>query len=188
MKRTLIISLLLLLISSLATSAESGKKHIVKRAVVGSTVSAGIGQTLNHPREWGRGASGFGKRMGSGLATFGVKTGIESGVGKMLHEERHYERSDRPGFGPHLKSALANTLMVRHKNSDKRYIAAGRLSGDFGAGMVSRLWQPARLRTVSSGLSTGGIALGADFGVNMAREYLPRRKKVARAIPPPHSH
>ncbi len=177
MKRTFILSLLLLLISSLATSAEYGKKHIVKRAVVGSTISAGIGQTLNHPREWGRGVSGFGKRMGSSLATFGVKTGVESGVGKMLHEEVHYQRSEQPGFGPHLKSALANTFTVGHRGSNKRYVAAGRLSGDFGAGMVSRLWQPARLRTVSSGLSTGGIMLGTEFGVNMAREYLPRRKR-----------
>lgn len=153
-----------------------------RRALIGSAASAGIGQATNSPREWGRGPVGFAKRFGSGIATGAVKQGIQRGVGAVLHEDqKHYVRADQPGFVPKFKSAAQNTFWVRHKNSSKRYPAVGRFSGAFGAGMVSRLWQPARLHTVSSGLSTGGISLGVDFGINMAREYMPdHRKRVAR--------
>lgn len=108
------------------------------------------------------------------MAHYAVRDGIQKGVGAVLHEEQNnYVRADKPGFTPKLKSAALNTFWVKHRNSDKRYPAVGRLSGDFGSGMISRLWQPARLHTVCSGLATGGISLGADFGWNLAREYMP---------------
>lgn len=149
-----------------------------RSALLGSAVSAGYGQLRNRPHEWGGGVGGFAKRFGSSVAGHAVKSTIQFGVGGLLHENQQYVRSNRPGFGPHFKSALENTFWVRHTNSNKRYIAAGRLSGDFGSGLVSRLWQPARLHTVSSGLATGGIAVGADFGMNLAREYMPRHHHV----------
>ena len=147
-----------------------------------SAASAGIGQLRNSPHEWGGGMGGFAKGFGSAFATHAVKDTIQLGVGGLLHEETTYVRSDRPGFGPHFKSALQNTFLVRRQGSTKRHIAAGRLCGDFGSGLISRLWQPARLHTFSSGFASGGIALGADFGWNLAREYLPRhrRRPIAR--------
>jgi hypothetical protein len=159
-----------------------GKSVVGRRALIGSAASAGIGQARNSPHEWGRGPAGFAKRFGSSLATGAVKQGIERGVGGILHEDqKNYVRADRPGFVPKFKSAAENTFWVRHKSSSKRYPAVGRFSGAFGAGMVSRLWQPARLHTVASGAATGGIILGADFGMNLAREYMPdHRKHIAR--------
>src|SRR5260370_31661672 len=74
---------------------------------------------------------------------------------------------------PKFKSAAEQTFWVKHKNSNKRYPAYGRMSGAFGSGLISRAWMPARLHTVSSGVATGGINLGADFRMNPAREYMP---------------
>lgn len=164
-----------------------GKSLAKPHALAGIAASATFGQATNRPHEWGRGAAGFGKRLASGAAHYVVKDGIQRGVGAALHEEQNnYVRANKPGFGPKLKSAAENTFWVKHKNSNKRYPAVGRLSGDFGSGMISRLWQPARLHTVSSGLATGGISLGADFGWNLAREYMPehhesKRQAVKRA-------
>ncbi len=193
MSRTLIISLL---VSSLAAAdttevsrssiVETSKKHKVaqyarslvgRRPLAGAAVSATYGHVTNRPHEWGRGPLSFTKRFGSAMAHYAVKDGIERGVGAALHEEqKNYVRADRPGFMPKFKSAAENTFWVKHRNSDKRYPAYGRFAGDFGSGLISRLWQPARLHTVASGLSTGGISLGIDFGINLAREYMPSHR------------
>lgn len=158
-----------------------GKSLVKRDAIVGIGSSAALGQARNAPHEWGRGPAGFAKRLGSGAAHYVVKDGIQRGVGAALHEEQNnYVRANKPGFGPKLKSAAQNTFWVKHKNSNKRYPAVGRLSGDFGSGMASRLWQPARLHTVSSGLATGGISVGADFGWNLAREYMPEHRRHKR--------
>jgi hypothetical protein len=160
-----------------------GKRIAGREALTRAAGGALLGEAANAPHEWGRGPLGFAKRMGSGMAHYAVKDGIQRGVGAALHEEQNnYVRADKPGFGPKLKSAAENTFWVKHKNSNKRYPAIGRFSGDFGSGLVSRLWQPARLHTVSSGLATGGISLGADFGWNLAREYMPEHKGAKRAV------
>lgn len=163
-----------------------GKSLVKRDAMIGIGASAGVAQATNSPHEWGRGSAGFAKRLGSGAAHYVVKDTIQRGVGGLLHEEQNnYVRADKPGFGPKFKSAAVNTFWVKHKNSSKRYPAVGRLSGDFGSGLISRAWQPARLRTVSSGFASGGIALGADFGWNLAREYMPPPKqKQAHARQP----
>jgi len=178
------LALFCILLVYAAGASGSGKSPVKREAVAGIIGGAAIGQATNSPYEWGRGGTGFAKRLGSGAAHYVVKDTIQRGVGALLHEERNnYVRADKPGFGPKLKSAAENTFWVRHKGSSKRYPAVGRLSGHLGAGLISRLWQPARLHTVSSGFATGGISLGADFGWNLAREYMPppKPKKAARA-------
>ena len=192
-KRHVVITITLLTLGSAFASAaierkarHYGKSLVKRDAVAGVVGSAAMGQAANAPHEWGRGAAGFGKRLGSGAAHYVVKDAIERGVGGLLHEERtNYVRADKPGFGPKFKSAAENTFLVRHKNSNKRYPAVGRLSGDFGSGLISRLWQPARLHTVASGIASGGISLGAEFGWSLAREYMPppKPKRVTS-----HSH
>jgi hypothetical protein len=154
-----------------------GKSFLKRDTLVMIGGSAAIGQIRNSPHEWGGGALGYAKRFGSGVAHYAVRDGIQRGIGAVLHEEQNtYVRANKPGFGPKFKSAAENTFWVKHRNSNKRDPAVGRLSGDFGSGMISRLWMPARLHTISSGLATGGISLGADFGWNLAREYMPEHR------------
>lgn len=189
MRVLLLLSISLVTVNLLSASIEPAhsrphrKFPIGRHTVAGIVGSAAIGQATNRPHEWGRGGAGFGKRLGSGAAHYVVKDTIQRGVGGLLHEQRNsFVRADKPGFGPKFKAAAESTFMVRHKNSNKRYVAAGRLSGDLGSGMISRLWQPAALHTVSSGLATGGISVGADFGYNLAREYMPahKRRRIVR--------
>lgn len=199
MKPWIVVPILLILMNQGAASAATprirahgknnklksyGKSLIKRRAFIGAGGSAVWGEMTNRPHEWGRGPTGVAKRFGSGFAHYAVKDTIQRGVGGLLHEEQNnYVRADKPGFVPKLKSAAENTFWVKHRNSNKRYPAVGRLSGDFGSGLISRLWQPASLHTVSSGLASGGISVGADFGWNLAREYMPphRNKRVTVA-------
>src|SRR5215469_1672492 len=47
-----------------------------KRAVAGVAAGAGVSQVRKQPRQWGGGASGFGKRVGAGFAGHAAKTTV----------------------------------------------------------------------------------------------------------------
>jgi len=147
-----------------------------RRAAISTGVSATIGEVRNAPHEWGRGIAGFGKRVASGFGTHVVKNTIEFGVASARHEKMGYERSGKQGFGPRLQYALLSTVITRKTTTGEKTPAMGRISGAFGSGLISRAWQPARLRTVSSGFATGGIMLGVDAGTHVIREFWPQKK------------
>src|SRR5579864_9514243 len=169
---------MLLLVSEIAPSAQK-PAHPYRSQYVKDTygkaawAKAGTGAAIQHlrnsPHEWGGGMAGFGKRLGSAVGEHVVKNTIEFGVASVRHEELGYRRSGKKGFGPRLKYALVSTVVTHKTTTGKRTPAVGRMSGAFGSGLVSRLWMPARLHTVGSGLATGGIMLGADAGVHVAR-------------------
>lgn len=146
------------------------------RAIAGSAASAGFGQLRNRPREWGQGAGGFVKRFGSSLGQHVLKGSIEMGVAAIHHENLRYQPSNRQGFWPRTRYAVKSTFIVPKTNRPgKKTVALGRVSGNIGAGLISRAWQPASSAGLGAGLATGGIGLGADVGVNMAREFWPRK-------------
>ena len=158
-------------------------------AAVRTGAGAVWGEMINHPKEWGRGIAGFGKRIGSGFAGHTVGTTIEYGVGHFLHEETKYHRSEDPSFHARLRSAFSNTFLVYHRGSTKEHPAVGRISGAIGSGLISRLWQPASTRTIAAGFGSAGTSLGVQFGINMAREYWPRhRQRVESGEAAPRRH
>jgi len=146
-----------------------------------TAAGAGVGQLRHHPREWGQGGRGYSKRFASGLGQRAVKGTIQFGVGTLRHEDPGSTKPLKPpGFRAKMKDALRNTFTVRRFGHKKRSVAAGRISGAVGSGLVSRAWQPAAAAGVGSGLASGGIALGADLGINTAREFIPDGKKHKR--------
>ena len=157
-----------------------------EKAVLRSAGAAGFGQALRRPVEWARTAAGYGRRAGSGFAQYAAKTGIQFAVGALRQEEQRYQRAEVTGVWKRTRHALLATLIVPRKKRTGKTVAAGRLSGAFGSGLISRLWQPVRLRTFSSGFASGGISLGIDAGVNVLREFWPdlrgrQRKEPARS-------
>jgi hypothetical protein len=156
-----------------------GKELAGPRAIAGSAVSAGIGQARNRPGEWGGGAAGFGKRFASSLGQHAIKGVIELGVGAWRHEDLRYHPSGLQGTWPRMKYAVKSTFIVPRTNGAGKTVAVGRISGNFGAGLISRAWQPASTAGVGAGLVSGGIGLGADVGYHVAREFWPHRKHAA---------
>jgi hypothetical protein len=100
------------------------------------------------------------------------------GVAAAHHENLHYQRSNLQGKWPRVKYAVKSTFIVPKTNRPgKKTFALGRVSGNLGAGLISRAWQPASAAGLGAGLASGGIGLGADVGVNVAREFWPQKKK-----------
>ncbi len=157
-------------------------KHTLGAAAVGrAAVGATVSQANNTPSEWGQGAVGFGKRFANSFAKHLLKKGIQYPVAKAFHEELSYQRSDKVGFGPRLKYALIAVVVTHKTTTGERTISKGELAGAFGSGFLSRLWQPASVRTASAAFGSVGLTLGVDAAGNVLREFWPE-------IRHPHSH
>jgi hypothetical protein len=157
-------------------------KHTFGAAAVGrSALGATISQANNTPSEWGKGAEGFGKRFANSFAKHLLKKGIQYPVAKVFHEELSYQRSDKVGFGPRLKYALLGVVVTHKTTTGERTLSKGELAGAFGSGFLSRLWQPASVRTASAALGSAGLTIGVDAAGNVVREFWPE-------IRHPHSH
>jgi hypothetical protein len=186
MRTLLRVALLLLIVASAAAltpqQARRYRRRVVgKQAIAGAAGHAAIGTARHVPHEW-HGPVGFAERFGSSLGQHVVKGTIEMGVATWHHENLHYQRSNRHGTLPRMEYALKRTFIVPKTNRPgHKTVALGRISGNMGAGLISRAWQPASAAGVGAGLASGGIGLGADVGVNMAREFWPRKhRRVAR--------
>src|SRR5260370_27155354 len=173
MRRVSIARLCLFLVSGLQAARPQKRDHdslakqaVGKPAIIRAGVGATVGQIANRPHEWGRGPAGFGRRLGSAMGTHGVRSSVQFGVATVRHEVLKYYPSGKHGFGPRMEHALLSTVVARKTTNGRPTMATGRVSGAVAGAFVSRLWQPARLRNVSSGLATSGIALGSEAGAN----------------------
>ncbi len=163
------------------------ERTLGKQALARVVVSAGYSEAANKPHEWGRTFGGLGKRVGSTFGILVIKNSVQFTVGYLRHEEFGYQPSGKVGFKPRLVYALLSTVRTRDTRSHERKWATGRISGILASSVISRAWQPVRLRTVSGGFASAGIILGADAGTNVLREFWPeirhpRRKKVPGAV------
>lgn len=187
-REILAVSLMLAAIGPSAIACEDSeperptKARFVKHTFSpGSVARAGgkaiLGQALNSPEEWGGGVVGFAKRFGSAFAGHVVRNSIRYPVAYFRHEALDYRPSEKHGFGPRLIYALQSSVITHKTTTGRRTVASGAISGTIGSGLISRLWQPASAHTVASGFSSAGISLGADAGMNVVREFWPRRRK-----------
>lgn len=155
---------------------EYRREAIGPKALAGAGAHAALNQARNAPHEWGRGVGGFAKRFGSAMGQHVAKETIQFGVAAARHENLHYQRSNLQGTWPRVKYAVKSTFVVPRTNKPGRTVAMSRITGNLGAGLISRAWQPASTAGIGAGLASGGIGLGADVGVNVAREFWPQKK------------
>ncbi|HWF10393.1 MAG TPA: hypothetical protein VG297_18120 [Bryobacteraceae bacterium] len=112
-----------------------------------------------------RSKGSFGQHLASSAEGYAAKNTAQYAVAGIRHEDLHYHRSTKKGFGPRLRHALVSTVVTRKTTTGKKTVAAGHISGAAAAGAVA------------GGAATGGISLGATAGTNVAREFWPRKKK-----------
>jgi len=156
------------------------RRHIFSLGSFARSVGAAtFGQLRNRPPEWGQGARGFIKRFGSSVGTRAIKETIQFGVGTSLHEDLHYYPSNRHGTWTRVEYAVKSTFVVPRTNGPGHTVALGRITGGFGSGLVSRIWQPASVAGIGAGFASGGISIGVDVGMNVAREFWPRKHAKA---------
>lgn len=149
------------------------------RAMARGGLHAEISQLRHDPKEWGGQAPGFAKRLGSGMATNVIRQSLKFGLSGVLHEDNRYLRSGRVGFWKRSRYAALSTVMARRDNGSRRVSISG-LGSMAGSSFISRAWLPHTVATAGAAGSSFGIALGAEFGVNMLREFWPDLTKRFR--------
>ena len=151
-------------------------KFMFKGALIKTGVSALWGEARNSPHEWGRTWSGLAKRAGSSYAQRAVKGVVEFSISSAwTHEDLRYHKSNLQGRWPRIKFAVVRSFWVPRDVGDGHTFAVGRVVGAFAAGQVSRTWMPSRVATFGAGVSSGGLSIGLDVGLNVVREFWPKR-------------
>lgn len=141
-----------------------------------SGLKAGYSQMTDNPREWGQGASGYGKRVGSSIASSGVRNALAFGLDSTLHQDPRYFRSVSTRFWPRVGHALRGTIITR-TDSGGETLAIWRLGSAYGAAFIVNQWYPDRFHTVGHGLADGSYRLGFDVLKNIAAEFWPDMKR-----------
>ena len=151
-------------------------------AVGGSGLRAGFLQLTDSPSEWGQGASGYGKRVSSSMASNGIRGVLAFGLDSMLHQDPRYYPSLSTRFWQRAKHSLRGTVLTR-TDAGRETVSTWRLGSAYGAAFVSNQWHPDRFHTVRHGVTGGSIRLGFDLVNNMAAEFWPdvKRKLLRRA-------
>lgn len=171
----------MILLAGVASAATARSRHpyrehwrhsVIGKGAAGRVVAgAAIGQARGYPHNYGGGAAGFAKRLGAGFASNAVGRTVEHGVAAALHEDLQYHRSNKRGFAPRLGYALKSTVVTHNTRTGKATPAAGRIAGHAASGAFAQA-----VLAAGSGASTAGIGLAADAGINVVREFAPRRK------------
>ena len=148
-----------------------------------SGVKAGYLQMTDSPTEWGQGGAGYSKRVGSSVASSGIRAVLAFGLDSTLHQDPRYYRSDRTGFWPRTGHALRGTILTR-TDSGGETLSTWRLGSAYGAAFISNQWHPDRYHTVRHGLVSGSTRIGFDLAKNVIAEFWPDiKKKISRRNP-----
>lgn len=123
----------------------------------GGLISSGFGTAFNHPREYGPGWEGFGKRFGMRLTGVATSNAMESGLGALWGEDPRYHRAAGQPFRQRLGHIVKMTFMApdregRARPAYARYAAIG------GSNFLSNTWRP------DSDASTGHAAFRVGLG------------------------
>jgi hypothetical protein len=144
-------------------------------SILGFAAYAGVLQSFDAPKEWGQGASGYGKRFASTVAWSGIHSTLAFGLDSTLHQDPRYHRAGSGGWR-RVGHALRETILTRTDGGGET-LSTWRLGSAYGAAFLSNQWYPDRLNTVRLGMIEGTVTLGFDFAGNLGLEFWPDVKK-----------
>lgn len=136
-------------------------------------VQAGLNQARNSPHEWGQGVEGYERRFGSAYGQHLIGSTVSNAIAFRLHEDDRYFKSGKTGIG-RLSYAITSALLARHDDGS-RFISLSAIGGGAAGAFISRAWQPRSANSAGDGVVSFGYAIAARAGINVLREFLPRR-------------
>jgi len=153
------------------------------RGVLGSAISAGIGQGFAEPEAWGPHWDGYGKRYASAFGVGLSRQLFALGLDDVLHQDPRYFPSSRAGFRRRFGNVLKQVVIAKQDNGSAVF-ATSRIASAFGAGFLANSWQPKGNGGVADGFERGGLTLAGDAAFFFLQEFLPfTRNSVFRHHP-----
>jgi hypothetical protein len=144
--------------------------------VVFNAGDSAVSTYKNWPKEWGRGAAGFSKRLADEEAYSAVSGALEAGIGSIWGEDPRYTRSNRAGVLRRIRHTVVYTFVAPRPDGHTAP-AWGRFAAEAGAVEIENIWLPPSARTPSA------IAwrVGEDFAFrvvsNVWDEFWPDLRK-----------
>jgi hypothetical protein len=151
-----------------------GRTLLRPYSIVGPALGAGIGQWEDEPPEWGQGAKGYGRRIGSGMTRQFISETIRFGVAAADGEDPRYHRSQDSGIWPRARHAIVETFTSETADGS-RIPAYSRFAGTYGAAFISNAWYPDSRATAGYALRRGSTALASSVGFHLFEEFIPRK-------------
>ena len=146
---------------------------------LGWAAYSGIQQLRDDPREWGQGASGYGRRLASNAGYTAVRNVLGFGLDSTLREDPRYYKSKRTGFKPRTAEALRQVFVCRTDSGGETF-AVWRFGSAYGAGFIQNAWMPKSSNTASDAMIIGSLSIAGDAGSNLFLEFWPDIKKRLR--------
>ena len=143
---------------------------------LGWAAYSGIQQLRNDPREWGQGATGYGRRVAANAGYTAVRNALGFGLDSALREDPRYYKSKRTGFKPRTAAALRQIFICRTDGGDEAF-AVWRFGSAYGAGFIANAWMPKSASTISDAIINGTLSIAADGGANLFYEFWPDIRK-----------
>jgi hypothetical protein len=139
--------------------------------IAAAGVTAGINQWTNSPPEWGQGAEGFGKRLGSDFGIAAIATTTHYGLAEAFREDSLYYRCECSGVFPRLRYAVVSTFTGRHGEDGHRTFSFSALVAPYAGSMVAvYAWYPDRFGAKDA-FRMGNYSLLTYMGGNIVLEF-----------------
>jgi hypothetical protein len=140
--------------------------------IVGAAFAAGINQWGNSPPEWGQGAEGYGKRLGSDFGIAAIGTTTRYGLAEAFREDTLYYRCECMGPFPRLRHAVISTLTGRRGDDGHRAFSFSALAAPYAGSMIAvHAWYPDRFNAKDA-FRMGNYSMLGYLGGNIALEFL----------------
>ena len=133
-------------------------------------VYAGVDQARNDPPEWGRGGTGYGKRLASNVGEFVVQETVTDVIAAGMNRPLDYQRCGCTGTGARIAWALASAITDPMPGGG-RALAVPRIAGAYAGSFAQAAWRPetAAGRTRVA-LVNGTTSLLIGAGINLFYE------------------
>jgi hypothetical protein len=144
--------------------------------------SAGIDQANDKPREWGQGASGYGRRFANILGQYSVQRTVTYGLGSILHEDNRYFNSGMQGIWRRTEYALVSGILARRDDETRRF-SISQVGGVAAGAFLARIWLPPSQSSPGDAAISFGITMANNMGFSVVKEFLP---DLSRALTRKH--
>jgi hypothetical protein len=131
---------------------------------------AGVGQLTNANREFGQGAAGYGRYLGTSYADYVIGDFMtEAILPVMLHQDPRYFRRGTGGTRSRLGYATEQIFWT-HSDSGKGEFNFSELGGNAAAVAISNSYYPGS-RTATDNVTKLSTQLGVDMASNILKEF-----------------
>jgi len=161
-------------------------KSVAPSRLLASSIGAGIGQAHDSLSGYGQGMSGYGKRLGSSMAS-GAATEFFSTFlfASLFRRDPRYFVSLRGGPGRRIGYGLSRLVVTRTDSGTEGTNWPGML-GPLFAESLANSYLPVNEQTAGRTFRRYGIRLGFTAGTNIVKEYWPtifRNLRIAKIAP-----